>query len=56
MGTFRSLDKKIINPHNESLGRLFSSAIGSSRFVYFKHVHLSEVAMTPSIENLEKRR
>ena len=26
--------KKIKNPHNESLGRLCSSAIGSSRFVY----------------------
>ena len=27
--------KKIINPSNESLGRLCSSAIGSSKFVYF---------------------
>ena len=30
----RIMIKKIINPHNESLGRLCSSAIGSSRFVY----------------------
>ena len=28
-------DKKVITSHNESLGRLCSSAIGSSRFVYF---------------------
>ena len=27
--------KKMINPHNESLGRLCSSAIGSSKFAYF---------------------
>ena len=44
--------KKMINPHNESLGRLCSSAIG--QFVYFWPFHLSEVAMTPSFQNPEK--
>ena len=38
--TFQKLNvcfkiKKMINPHNESLDRLCSSAIGSSKFVYF---------------------
>ena len=38
--TFQKLNirfkiKKTITPHNESLGHLCSSAIGSSKFVYF---------------------
>ena len=38
--TFQKLNvrfkiKKIINPHNESLDCLCSSAIGTSKFVYF---------------------
>ena len=42
--------KKIITPHNESLSCLCFSAIGSSKFVYFKRLHLFEVAMKPSFQ------
>ena len=27
--------KKVLTPYNDSLSRLYSSAIGSSKFVYF---------------------
>ena len=52
--TFTKRLKTIINPHNDSLGCLCSSAIGSSRFVNIQRVHLSEVTMAPSFQNPEK--